>query len=1537
MRQSTHRRNGALGFLFALLALALLTLAPGASADIVFGGNQGSGAGQTDEPRAIAVDREAGLIYVTDLENNRVDVFKTDGSFLRAFGWGVADGTTPALQTCTTTCFKGVGGKVSIRASEGFNRAGGAGEFSGALSIAVDNDPASPTQHDIYITDGPRVQRFSTDDKGTPANPADDTMVFEAAWGGGVISAGASGKGDLSAGSATITNVEVSAKRFYPGQRITVPGKIPAGTRIAGLDNGTITLSQPAAASGSGVAISVPEGAGHVAVNEVQELVTEDTGGSYNFRLATPVPGASLGEPETKSFPWAPGISAATIQAQLEELSNVGPGDVAVSGPAGGPYTVEFKGRYADTDVPKIIFSGARTETFTIKNGASAAAVCTPANAADCAAGVPGKGAGQFSLELQVAAGPSGAVYVGDDREQIGGDERGHPEPRLQSFEADGTPTGELLGIDTRFGLAVEPDGDFFAAGIDAVRKYNPAGTLLSTINPSTNIHAIALDPVGNLYVADSGQAETAIYEYDPAGNPIHTFYGNGTLLARPLSLAPYSDTSGDIFALQNSRFGEPRRIVHVATEPPGPVVLPSAAQADTDPSKLFLFETKATNVTNLGATLNTRVNPEGKSSTVHFQYVDDASFKAEGGFASPKTVTTPESASLGSDFKEHKASFDIPCAGPGQPGCLAANTVYHLRAVATNADGTDNGPEATFKTLPPITLGAIWSTEVSSDSARLHAALNPNGIATKAHFEYVDDSSFKESGFANAQSTPSLDFGAGSAELSKSILVSSLQNDTVYHYRYIAEDFFGDFTSPEQRLRTLPLNGLPREDCPNQQFRSGASANLPDCRAYELVSPLDKNNGDIHAFTELDDYSRGNAPSRVDQAALDGGAITYSSARAFGDAKGAPWNSQYLSHRDPATGWSTHSVNPPREAVSLYEFDLETFFKGFSEDLCSAWFLQDTDLALLPGAPPGVPNLYRLKTCGEGGYELLTSVAPTEPAPGFNKAIEGRSSRYSPTVQGFSADGTISVFKAPAKLTADASEADIYQTYLTDEDGLHLVSVLPSGKAAKTHSSVGTAQSTSKKRLFDSVAGAVSADASRVFWSAEIAEPPVSIHSGGSGKGPSRLYLRINPTRAQSKVSKSECKEAAKACTVQISEGAATFLSADPQGTKALYMEGKDLYELDVAKAIAYEAGASTLIAHNAVGILGSSEDLSRVYFGSEEDLDGSGPAVAGKPNLYLREAGGATVFIATLSGTSLNKDGNYEDGVPSYDYGPFANLPGNRDSRVSPDGMHALFMSRAPLTGYDNTDAQSGKADSEVFLYDAAEGRLRCVSCNPSGVRPQGENISPKVGQFWIAAQILPWENQWHASRVLSEDGSRVFFESLEALVSRDTNGKKDVYEWERAESKAQCLGEIGGELYVPESEGCIGLISSGKSAEDAEFIDASATGSDVFFTTGSSLVPQDYGLIDIYDARIDGGFPPPPGPPAACEGEACQIAPPPQNDQTPSSAGFKGPGNLHHPARCRKGKARRHGRCVKRHATKQKQKQKHKRANHKRRAGR
>ena len=82
-----------------------------------------------------------------------------------------------------------------------------------------------------------------------------------------------------------------------------------------------------------------------------------------------------------------------------------------------------------------------------------------------------------------------------------------------------------------------------------------------------------------------------------------------------------------------------------------------------------------------------------------------------------------------------------------------------------------------------------------------------------------------------------------------------------------------------------------------------------------------------------------------------------------------------------------------------------------------------------------------------------------------------------------------------------------------------------------------------------------------------------------------------------------------------------------------------------------------------------------------------------------------------------------------------------------------------------------------------------------------------------------------------------------------------------------------QAGAGVYSPSAGGCLSLISSGQSSEDTELIDASDGGKDVFFATSASLLPQDPGLIDIYDARTGGGFPPAPGRPPACEGEACQ----------------------------------------------------------------
>ncbi len=333
----------------------------------------------------------------------------------------------------------------------------------------------------------------------------------------------------------------------------------------------------------------------------------------------------------------------------------------------------------------------------------------------------------------------------------------------------------------------------------------------------------------------------------------------------------------------------------------------------------------------------------------------------------------------------------------------------------------------------------------------------------------------------------------------------------------------------------------------------------------------------------------------------------------------------------------------------------------------------------------------------------------------------------------------------------------------------------------------------------------------------------------------------------------------------------------------------------------------------------------------GEGENSEG-GKAQAGERNIYLYEAGAGIVFVARAS--SLDSLADRE--------------PSSRRSRVSPDGLHLAFASSAPLTSYDNKDASSGKPAAEVYLYDAdgsgGPGELRCISCNPSGARPHGRNLGDSVSPRWTAATIPGWNEQLRPTRLLSADGNRLFFESYDDLLPRDSNGRTDVYGWERASDEEACA-KAGADLYVQSAGGCLSLISSGQSLGDSELIDVGASGRDVFFTTAASLLPQDPGLVDVYDARIGGGYPPPPKPPAVCEGDACQGPVSAPSDPTPASAAFEGAGNLKQSGspRCPKGKrkARRDGktRCVPRKREKQADRKRatHKRANDKRRAER
>ncbi len=198
-------------------------------------------------------------------------------------------------------------------------------------------------------------------------------------------------------------------------------------------------------------------------------------------------------------------------------------------------------------------------------------------------------------------------------------------------------------------------------------------------------------------------------------------------------------------------------------------------------------------------------------------------------------------------------------------------------------------------------------------------------------------------------------------------------------------------------------------------------------------------------------------------------------------------------------------------------------------------------------------------------------------------------------------------------------------------------------------------------------------------------------------------------------------------------------FQNATPDGSLAFYTKAGHLER--------YDAGTKTSepIATGVKGVLGASEDGSYLYYAS------------------------ATGLFLSHEGTSTE--------VASGAVDPSDYPPATGTSRVSADGTRLAFLSEASLTGYDNTDANSGLPDSEVYLYEAGSEELSCVSCNPTGERPLGPSTIPGA----IANGKGPTATDSYKPRALVSDGRRLFFDSEDALVAQDTDNRPDVYEWE------------------------------------------------------------------------------------------------------------------------------------------------------------
>jgi hypothetical protein len=746
-------------------------------------------------------------------------------------------------------------------------------------------------------------------------------------------------------------------------------------------------------------------------------------------------------------------------------------------------------------------------------------------------------------------------------------------------------------------------------------------------------------------------------------------------------------------------------------------------------------------------------------------------------------------------------------------------------------------GPGASSSSAAGLPLmGEAWASKVLASTAHVQAQINPNGLDTGYHIDFITRAAYEanlaasKDPFAGARRLPpasDTNIDAGTAIVTTTPLqLSSLSPDTAYRYRVVAKNSAGTEASPTLTVVTQAIGG----------------AVLPDSRGWEMVSPIDKNGGEVDPLGSL-------AGGGVVQAAAAGGSVTYGSAASFGaEVVGAATASQYLAARTSG-GWSTQNITAP-----LYSGSYNTGIEGvpyqlFSGDLARALMLngrhcrgEGTSCAVpnppLAGtdAPAGYQNYYLREGAG---YTALLGAANTA-------KLAQQPANFELRLAGAAPDLRHSVLSTCAALTANAIEVatpdgcDPLATNLYEYSpgaGLALVNLKPGDTMGATGATL-PAQS-----------GAISGDGARVYFA-----------QGGN------LYLR------EGAISKQADEDAG---------GGGTFETASSDGAVAYFTKAGHLWR--------YLAGPH------------SATDLTDPSGGVEGVL---GTSASGGDAYYLTATGlfrwheGAPTKLADTADAS-----NYP--------------PATGTSRVSADGTKLLFVSTPALTGYDNKDLdETGLLDSQVYLYDANGAvALTCVSCNPTLERPMGPSSIPGA----TANGTAPGSTRAYKPRALSADGRRVFFDSADAIGLRDTNSRSDVYQWE-AQGSGGCV----------RAGGCVDLLSTGQAVEGSSFADASADGSDVFLLTGGSLVEADPGAVDLYDARVGGGFPVPASP-IACKGDACQPLPSEPVDPTLTTL-LTGPGNpaVRYPKTggrgCKKGFVKRKGRCVKKNKAKKGKNAKH-----------
>jgi hypothetical protein len=870
-------------------------------------------------------------------------------------------------------------------------------------------------------------------------------------------------------------------------------------------------------------------------------------------------------------------------------------------------------------------------------------------------------------------------------------------------------------------------------------------------------------------------------------------------------------------------------------------------------------------------ATFSASVDPMGGYTTCKFQYSTDQ-------FAWTN-VAEPDCGSLAIGGGPQPVSQEVTGLLPNTHYFARLQISHALAAEPPIATGVKAFDTDTFS---PFVSG-VGAVDIQDTSARMVGTIDPRNSATGYVFEYGTTP-------ALGSATAPIDIGGGLTSKTVSQVVGGLDPDTTYYFRLVATNLAGSTHSDAATLHTRALP-LP----------------LPEDRAYEQVSPTDKNFGD--AATSSDPVSHRSYAI----AARDGDAFAFSR---WGASQGEPpaqvstVDSGYLTRRSP-DGWLTISLNPrfcgtdpagpDGGLINANAADEGLLSPNLDRAVLTQPEYATCPIPLLdPTAPAPQANLYLADfTANPFSYQLL---AP-EPSANASPTNQTRAGQY----RAGSDDRSHVVYTSTGQQTPDAPIGNFEKVFEWHDGTLSLVSRDTANAPFLMASSVPR----------DATNG-VSTNGDRIFF-----------QNPDSGANED-LYMRENGAVTHH-VSASECTSACG------SSAADVFMQATPDGERVLFTSqakltnddssssGADLYLYTHSVNPSVNQNLTLLSKDNepgdgtnasVLGVIGASDNGDTVFFvAGGQIISGESTALGTKVYRWRWNAGNPTAeYLASLR--SFATTSGFHSDIENWALDP-VNALGSPQRRVTPDGKYLMVETTMAIDPLADQDTHI-----DVYRWEEQEG-WACVSCQPPG--------DPSLGPSSTGMTSVNDKFTREQSIALTDDG-RIFFVSRDGLVPADVNGESpcpksptisspqgtdqvypctDVYEW---------------------NEGAVNLISTGldntpESENHALLLGATPSGNDVFFATRERLVGwDDDNNIDIYDARVGGGFSEPPATGAPCEGEACRGT----GTSAPSISGagtgaFEGPGNpvSRTTKRCPKGKrkVRRSGtvRCVPKHQRK------------------